>query len=88
MNKETRFGLTYGQILSTISLLVVIIVGYGSLQSRLTELETRIEQNEKMRIENTNSILRLYQENREDHGKIMEKLDKVIDKLGTKQDKL
>jgi hypothetical protein len=71
--KETKFGVTFGQIYLTLSLITTIVFGGGAawinINSRITALETS-----KTTMEVTFAKER--QENREDHKLIVEKLDR------------
>jgi len=71
--KETKFGVTFGQIYLTLSLLATIVIGGGTawsnINSRITALETSKVSLEK-------SILVDRAENREEHKLIVDKLDR------------
>lgn len=78
LNNSTRAGLTFGQILSLVGIIGSIFMVWLSLNVRLAQAEIRIEQLEKGRQENAQNIETIRKENREDHGKIVEKLDELI----------
>jgi uncharacterized protein YgfB (UPF0149 family) len=84
LNRETKYGLTFGQMLSLITVFGAIVAVWINMNIRVTQTEIRIENLEKGRIENSNNILRLYQDNREDHKQLGEKLDKIIEYINTK----
>lgn len=42
MTKETKLGLTIGQIISILGLLIIVLGGYVSLYSRITALEVQM----------------------------------------------
>lgn len=81
--KETKFGLTFGQLLSLIALIFGMIAAWVTINVRIATAETRIEQLEMGRQENARNIQQLYQDNREDHKEMIEKLDKVIIEIKT-----
>ena len=78
LSNSTRVGLTFGQILSLIGIIGSIFMVWLSLNVRLAQAEIRIEQLEKGRMENAQNIETIRKENREDHQKMMEKLDELI----------
>lgn len=80
LNKETKFGLTFGQIFSLLAMFGALITVWVSVNVRISEAELRIEQVEQLRLENSVRIQQLYQENREDHKEIMQKLDRLIER--------
>jgi len=78
LNRETKFGMTFGQLLSVIGLIFGMIAAWVAINVRIATAETRIEQLESGRQENARNIQQLYQDNREDHREMMNKLDKVL----------
>ena len=78
LNENTKYGLTFGQILSLIAVVGSILMVWISLNIRVAQSEVRIEQLEIGRIENAKNIQQLYQDNREDHQRLMDKLDILI----------
>lgn len=84
LNQETKYGLTFGQILSLIAVVGSIFMVWLSLNIRVAQAEVRIEELEKGRIENARSIQQLYQDNREDHKEMINKLDRLIENIQMK----
>ena len=84
LKNQTEFGLTFGQILSTIALLGAMITAYVSINVRIAAVEVRAEQLEKGRIQNAENIETIRRENRQDHQLILDKLDKMQDYAKTK----
>lgn len=76
--KETKIGLSYGQILSTLTLLILIGASYVNLKTDIATL-TEKAQNNKERIEETSTDMKGFiLENKTEHKGIMERLDKII----------
>lgn len=84
LNQETKYGLTFGQILSLIAVVGSIFMVWLSLNIRVAQAEVRIEELEKGRIENARNIQQLYQDNREDHKEMINKLDRLIENVQMK----
>ena len=84
LNKETKYGLTFGQILSLIAVVGSIFMVWLSLNIRVAQAEVRIEELEKGRIENARNNQQLYQDNREDHKEMINKLDRLIENVQMK----
>ena len=78
LNRETKLGMTFGQLLSVIGLIFGMIAAWVAINVRIATAETRIEQLESGRQENARNIQQLYHDNREDHREMMNKLDKVL----------
>jgi hypothetical protein len=85
LSKESKIGLTFGQIISLAFMFGGMITAYVNLNIKITSIEGRIsanevrtEQLEKGRIQNAENIETIRTENRYDHQLIMEKLDDVI----------
>ncbi len=87
LSKETKIGLTFGQILSVIGLVITIGGVWLSLNVRIAQAEVRIQNLETGRTENAKKIEKLYDQNREDYQAIIKRLDDIRDKIDTKQDK-
>lgn len=81
LQRETKFGLTFGQLLSLITVTGGIIAAYVSLNVRIAQSEIKIQELEKGRITNAENIERIRMENRDDHKEIMQKLDNLIMKI-------
>ena len=80
LDGQTKYGLTFGQILSLLMVLGGIVTVWISLNIRVANAEIRITYLEITRIEHENRAIIRDTRNREDHDKIMNKLDRVIDK--------
>lgn len=87
LSTHTKYGLTFGQILSVLTLFGGIITVWVSLNVRIAQAEIKIQQLEQGRIENANNILRIHNENREDHREMIKKLDDVIIRLNDNNNK-
>ena len=81
LHKESKLGLTFGQLLSVITVLGGIIAAYVTINIRITAAEVRIQELEKGRETNARNIEQIRIENREDHLLIMDKLDRLSEKL-------
>lgn len=66
-NSETKLGLTFGQVISVLTIIAAIFMAYQTMSVRLATAEIRI-----------NKLEQSQQENREDHKLIIEKLDEII----------
>lgn len=64
---EKRIGLTFGQIISILTVIAAIFMAYQTMSVRLTAAEIRITKVEQNQVEN-----------REDHKIIIEKLDRLV----------
>lgn len=78
LQKETRLGLTFGQIISILTIIGGIIISWVSINVRIAQAEIRIQELEKGRVINSDNIEKIRTENREDHKEIMMKLDDLI----------
>lgn len=85
---ETKYGLTFGQIISLLSMFGVLVVAWVNINIRITEIQgqansdrVRIEQLEQGRQANASKIEIVRTENREDHKAITVKLDEVLKEL-------
>ena len=84
LQRDTKIGLTFGQILGLITVMGSIIISWVSINVRIAQAEIRIDQLEIGRQTNARNIEVIRLENREDHNRILEKLDELIK---TKMDK-
>ena len=80
LQTPTRVGLTFGQIITSLSFIGGLITVYVSINVRIASLEVQVEALEKGRIINASNIETIRIENRQDHKEIMIKLDKLIEK--------
>ena len=65
--KERKIGMTYSQLLATITILGAMLAGWVAINVRMAEMDTRIDALEESR-----------RENRQEHQIMIEKLDKLI----------
>ena len=85
---SNRFGMTFGQLLSIISILLVMGGGFTRFYFKFAEIETRVAileltartNREFIIINDTKSELSR-KENREDHLIISSKIDDVLDEI-------
>ncbi len=84
LNRETKFGLTFGQLLALIGLIGGILTTYIDLNIKVATLDERNKFTEQRinKIESSTEVVR--QENRQDHMKMEAKMDMLIDKLNNK----
>jgi hypothetical protein len=64
---ESKIGLTFGQVISVLTIIAAIFMAYQSMSVRLVAAEIRITKLEQNQLEN-----------RDDHQKILDKLDKIL----------
>lgn len=76
--KETKYGLTFGQILSLLTVIGGIIVAWVSLNVRIAQAEIRIKSLESNFEQTLKSVETIRLENREDHRVLLEKIDELI----------
>lgn len=78
LQKETKYGLTFGQILSLLTVIGGIIVAWVSLNVRIAQAEIRIKSLESNFEQTLKSVETIRLENREDHRILMNKLDDIM----------
>ena len=78
LQKETKYGLTFGQILSLLTVIGGIIVAWVSLNVRIAQAEIRIKSLESNFEQTLKSVETIRLENREDHQVLLEKIDELI----------
>ena len=78
LQKETKYGLTFGQILSLLTVIGGIIVAWVSLNVRIAQAEVRIQVLERQFEATAESIEQIRIENREDHRELIFKLDELM----------
>lgn len=78
LQKETKYGLTFGQILSLLTVIGGIIVAWVSLNVRMAQAEIRIKSLESNFEQTLKSVETIRLENREDHRVLLEKIDELI----------
>lgn len=88
LNRETRYGLTFGQVMSLLVLFGSMVTVYVNLNLKISELDSklnentvRIEQLEVGRQNNAKSIETVRIENREDHYILSSKLDEILKEI-------
>jgi len=92
LTTQTKIGLSIGQILSVIIILVAMFAAYGNFAVRLATIEqnnlqlrkdliTLGEKTESYRNERNDQIQQLRTENTIEHDKLMGKTDKIYDYL-------
>lgn len=80
LQRETKIGLTFGQVISVLTIIGGILISWISINVRIAQAEIRIDQLERGRETNAQNIEKIRLENREDHQRIMEKLDRLFEK--------
>jgi uncharacterized protein HemX len=76
---QTKIGLTFGQLIAAIGLMASVGYSWQQMNVRMNSVEIQIQQM-KENNNNTNSqILNFMRENREDHNKISEKMDRLYE---------
>ena len=65
--RERKIGMTYSQLLATITILGAMLAGWVAINVRMAEMDTRIDALEESK-----------RENRQEHQTIIEKLEKLI----------
>lgn len=78
LHKETKFGLTFGQVISLLTLVGAILTVWISLNVRMAQAEIRIENLEYNFQQTLKSVETIRLENREDHRILMNKLDDIM----------
>lgn len=78
LQKESKLGLTFGQILSVLTIIGGILISWVAINVRIAQAEVRIEELEKGRLTNSQNIEQMRRENRDDHLMLMEKLDQML----------
>ena len=81
LNAQTKIGLTFGQIITIIIVVFSVSISYANLTVRISHLEQKTAQLDRAHDVNSEKIETIRTENREDHTKMMDKLDVLILKL-------
>ena len=76
-----RIGMTFGQIMSILTLLGALIVAWLNLNLKIEQHDGRIGKLEEGKITNAQNIEKVRIENREDHQLINNKLDEIIKEI-------
>ena len=77
MEKQTHTGLSFGQLISVISLAGAILFAWVQINVRIAQSEVKIEELEKGRIQNATNIEVMRIENREDHKEIIKEFQSL-----------
>jgi hypothetical protein len=78
LSSTTKIGLTFGQILSLITVTAIFIMGYRDLDLRISLMEKKSLETDKMIQDNGVEIEKVRVENREDHAVMMNKIDQIL----------
>ena len=78
LHKETKFRLTFGQVISLLTLVGAILTVWISLNVRMAQAEIRIESLEYNFQQTIKTVEMIRTENREDHRVLMDKLDEIM----------
>lgn len=77
MERQTRTGLSFGQLISVVSLFGAILFAWVQINVRIAQSEVKIEELEKGRIQNATNIEVIRTENREDHKEILDEFKEL-----------
>jgi hypothetical protein len=78
LNSTTKIGLSFGQILSLITITAGFVMGYRDLDLRMTLIEKKSIDTDKMIQMNNNDIEKVRVENRQDHAAMNIKIDELL----------
>lgn len=78
LQRDTKLGLTFGQVISLLTVIGGIIVAWISLNVRIAQAEVRIQVLERQFEATAKSIEQIRIENREDHRELIFKLDELM----------
>lgn len=78
LNAQTKIGLSFGQILSLITITGVFVMGYANLDMRINQMELKAKETEKMIMLNNTDIEKVRVENRQDHTALGVKIDQIL----------
>jgi hypothetical protein len=78
LTSTTKIGLSFGQILSLITITAAFVMGYRDLDLRMTLIEKKSIETDKMIQSNNNYIEKVRVENREDHAAMNIKIDELL----------
>lgn len=79
-----KIGLTFGQIMSILTLIGGLIIAWVNLNVRIEQHDGRISKLEEGKVTNAQNIEKVRTENREDHQMINNKLDEIIKEINEK----
>jgi molybdopterin/thiamine biosynthesis adenylyltransferase len=78
LNSNTKIGLTFGQILSLITITGAFVMGYRDLDLRINQLEQKATVTEKQLLQTNADIEVVRIENRQDHSALGAKIDQLL----------
>lgn len=78
LNAQTKIGLTFGQVLSLITTVGIMVLGYANLDMRINAMELKAVETEKNILKNNVDIEVVRTENRQDHTALSVKIDQLI----------
>lgn len=82
LTKQTKFGLTFGQIMSLLIFFGGLVTAYTDLNVKIASVQAKtdakIEYLELGRQTNATNIETMRKENRQDHSKLNDKLDILL----------
>jgi len=78
LNSNTKIGLTFGQILSLITVVSFFVMGYRDLDLRINLIEQKSVETEKQLQFNGTEIEKVRTENRQDHAVMFQKFDQIL----------
>ena len=78
LGTTTKIGLTFGQILSLITITAGFVMGYRDLDLRINQMELKSIDTDKMIQLNNTDIEKVRVENRQDHTALGLKIDQLL----------
>lgn len=78
LNSTTKIGLSFGQILSLITVTCFFVMGYRDLDLRMNLMEKKALETDKMILINNIDIEKVRVENRQDHNALGVKIDQLL----------
>ena len=88
LTKQTKFGLTFGQLMSLLIFFGGLITAYTDLNVKIASLQAKtdakLEHLEMGRLTNVTNIETMRTENRQDHKSLNDKLDILLIKMNNK----
>lgn len=77
LNDKTKIGMTFGQLISIVGVVVTLSIAWMNVNVRIANIEVEIAQLKKTRVEDLNSQNVFRAENREDHAALTAKIDAI-----------
>jgi Na+-translocating ferredoxin:NAD+ oxidoreductase RnfG subunit len=84
LQKETKIGLTFGQIIAVVGLMSGVIAAYTDLNVRVAKIDEKNQAIEKRVEKQETQSETIRQENRQDHQRMEAKMDIIINKINSK----